>query len=53
MSVKMGDVLAANQALATLFLTNHLWVRVFVPERWLGHIQLGEEVLREGGLRPG
>jgi HlyD family secretion protein len=44
LSVKVGDVLAPNQALATLLLTNHLWVRVFVPEPWLGHIQLGEQV---------
>jgi HlyD family secretion protein len=44
LSVKVGDVLAPNQALATLLLTNHLWVRVFVPEPWLGHIQLGESV---------
>ncbi|MEI7937338.1 MAG: efflux RND transporter periplasmic adaptor subunit [Verrucomicrobiota bacterium] len=44
LSVKVGDVLAPNQALATLLLTDHLWVRVFVPEPWLGHIQLGEPV---------
>ena len=44
LSVKVGDVLAANQPLATLLLTNHLWVRVFVPEPWLGRIQLGEPV---------
>jgi len=37
-------VLAANQQVATLLLTNHLWVRVYVPGPWLGHIQLGERV---------
>jgi len=42
LSVKVGDVLAPNQAVATLLLTNHLWVRVFVPEPWLGHIQVGD-----------
>jgi HlyD family secretion protein len=44
LSVKVGDVLGPNQPVATLLLTNHLWVRVFVPEPWLGHIQLGEHV---------
>lgn len=42
--VKVGDVLAPNQSIATLLLTNHLWVRVFVPEPWLGHIKLGDAV---------
>ena len=44
LSVKVGDVLAPNQSVATLLLTNHLWVRVFVPEPWLGHIKLGDAV---------
>jgi HlyD family secretion protein len=44
LSVKVGDVLAPNQPVATLLLTNHLWVRVFVPEPWLGHIKLGDTV---------
>ncbi len=42
LNVKVGDVLAPNQQLATLLLTNHLWVRVFVPETWLGHIRVGQ-----------
>ena len=42
LSVKVGDVLAPNQPMATLLLTNHIWVRVFVPEPWLGHIKLGD-----------
>ncbi|MCX6929349.1 MAG: efflux RND transporter periplasmic adaptor subunit [Verrucomicrobia bacterium] len=44
LSVKVGDVLAANQNVATLLLTNHLWVRVYVPEPWLGRITLGLSV---------
>ena len=44
LNVKVGDVLAPNQQLATLLLTNHLWVRVFVPEPWLGHIRVGQQV---------
>src|SRR4029077_15831059 len=44
LSVKVGDVLAANREIATLLLAERLWVRVYVPEPWLGHIQLGEAV---------
>jgi HlyD family secretion protein len=44
LNVKVGDVLAPNQQVATLLLTNHIWVRVFVPEPWLGHIKLGDTV---------
>ena len=42
LNIKVGDVLAPNQQVATLLLTNHIWVRVFVPEPWLGHIKLGD-----------
>ncbi len=44
LSVKVGDVLAPNQQVATLLLPQHLWVRVYVPEPWLGHIKVGESV---------
>ena len=44
LSVKAGDVLAPNREVATLLLPEYLWVRVFVPEPWLGHIKPGERV---------
>lgn len=44
LGVKVGDVLAPNQEVATLLLPGHIWVRVFVPEPWLGHIKLGDAV---------
>src|SRR5215472_16829457 len=44
LSVKVGDVLPANREAATLLLTGYLWVRVYVPESWLGLIKLGEHV---------
>jgi multidrug resistance efflux pump len=44
LSVKVGDVVGANREIATLLLTNHLWVRVYVPEPWLGNIHVGDEV---------
>jgi len=44
LSVKVGDVLAPNREVATLLLPDPLWVRVYVPEPWLGHIKVGDEV---------
>src|SRR5437773_238231 len=44
LDVKVGDVLPANREVATLILPQHLWVRVYVPEPWLGHIKLGDAV---------
>jgi HlyD family secretion protein len=53
LSVKAGDVLAPNQPVATLLLTNHIWVRVFVPEPWLGHIKPGDVVKARVDSFPG
>jgi RND family efflux transporter MFP subunit len=44
LTVKVGDVLPPNGEVATLLLAEHLWVRVYVPETWLGKIKLGEQV---------
>jgi HlyD family secretion protein len=44
LSVKVGDVLPANREVATLLLPEHLWVRVYVPEPWLGLIKIGDKV---------
>src|SRR5450432_3552405 len=44
LSVKVGDVLPANREVATLLLPEHLWVRVFVPEPWLGLIKVNDKV---------
>jgi HlyD family secretion protein len=44
LSVKVGDVLPPNGEVATLLLTKHLWVRVYVPETWLGFIKVGDNV---------
>jgi HlyD family secretion protein len=44
LSVKVGDVLSANREVATLLLPEHLWVRVYVPEPWLGLIKIGDPV---------
>ncbi|MBI3874415.1 MAG: efflux RND transporter periplasmic adaptor subunit [Verrucomicrobia bacterium] len=52
LSVKVGDVLAPNREIATLLLPNPLWVRVFVPEPWLGHIKVGDKVTVETDAFP-
>jgi HlyD family secretion protein len=44
LSVKAGDVLPPNREVATLLLSDHLWVRVYVPQPWLGSIKLGQKV---------
>ena len=44
LAVKAGDVLAPNREIATLVLPQHLWVRVYIPEPWLGHIKLADSV---------
>ncbi len=46
LNVKVGDILVPpfNQEVATLLLPQHLWVRVYVPEPWLGKIKLGDQV---------
>ncbi len=53
LSVKVGDVLPPNREAATLLLTGHLWVRVYVPESWLGLIKLGEHVRVQVDSFPG
>jgi len=44
LGIRVGDVLAPNREIATLILTQHLWVRVYVPAPWLGFIQLNTRV---------
>ena len=44
LGVKIGDVLSPNREIATLLLTDHLWVRVYVPQPWLGQIHVGQKV---------
>ncbi|MBA2432352.1 MAG: efflux RND transporter periplasmic adaptor subunit [Chthoniobacterales bacterium] len=44
LSVRVGDVLPPNREVATLLLPDRLWVRVYIPQPWLGHIRLQEEV---------
>ena len=53
LSVKVGDVMPANREVATLILPQHLWVRVYVSEKWLGLIKVGEKVRARVDSFPG
>ena len=44
LSVRLGDVLAPNQEVSTLVLPDQLWIRVYVPQPWLGHLKLDQTV---------
>lgn len=44
MQVRPGDLINPGSPVATLVEVDRLWVRVYVPEPELGHVQLGKEV---------
>jgi multidrug resistance efflux pump len=44
MQVRPGDLINPGASVATLVEVDRLWVRVYVPEPELGHVQLGKEV---------
>jgi HlyD family secretion protein len=51
--VKVGDVVPPNGAVATLLLTGERWVRVYIPEPWVGHVKVGDEARVEVDAFPG
>jgi multidrug resistance efflux pump len=44
LDLRPGDILAPNATAATLIEDDQLYVRIYVPETQLGHIQIGQEV---------
>ena len=44
LSVKVGDVVPVGREVATLALAKEMWVRVYVPETWLGYAKVGDKV---------
>lgn len=44
LQVRPGDLINPNSPVATLVEIDRLWVRVYVPEPDLGHVQLGKDV---------
>jgi HlyD family secretion protein len=53
LSVKIGDVAAPNRELATLLLSQHLWIRVYVAQSQLGRLKLGQMVEIRADALPG
>lgn len=53
LSVKAGDVLPPNREVATLVLPQQLWVRVYVPEPWLGFLHPGDHATARVDAFPG
>ncbi len=43
-SIRRGDLVAANQAMIRVLQANDLWVKVYVPETDLGKISLNQQV---------
>jgi HlyD family secretion protein len=41
--MKVGDVAGPNATVATLLVQTSRWVRVYIPEPWLGHVKVGDE----------
>ncbi|HEY0515015.1 MAG TPA: efflux RND transporter periplasmic adaptor subunit [Thermoanaerobaculia bacterium] len=41
-NLRPGDLVAANQPVATLLEPDQIWVRVYVPETELGHVRIGQ-----------
>ena len=53
LAVKPGDVLEPGREALTLLLTDHLWVRVYVPQPWLVRIKPGQNVSVRTDAIPG
>jgi len=53
LSVKVGDVAAPNRELATLLVSQHLWIRVYVAQPQLGKLKLGQAVKVHADALPG
>lgn len=51
--VKPGDVVPPNTPVVTLLYTSHLWVRVYVPATWLGHLHVGDRARVQVDSFPG
>lgn len=44
MDLHAGEVVAAGKSIATLTKLDELWTRVYIPERELGRVRMGQEV---------
>jgi multidrug resistance efflux pump len=53
MDLRPGDLVAPNQAVATILEADQLWVRVYVPEPQLGKVRMGQPAAVEVDTFPG
>ena len=44
LDVRPGDLIAPNTPIATLLERDQIYVRIYIPETQIGHVQLGEKV---------
>lgn len=51
--LRPGDLVAANQAVATLLEPDQIWIRVYVPETELAHVHPGDRVAIRVDTFPG
>ena len=40
--VKVGDVVGPNEPVAVALVATSRWIRVYIPEPWLGHVKAGD-----------
>jgi multidrug resistance efflux pump len=45
MDLRPGDLVGANQPVARMLEADQLWVRVYVPEPYLGRVRLGASAM--------
>jgi HlyD family secretion protein len=43
LDVRPGDLIAPNTPVATLLESDQIYVRIYIPETVLGHVQLGQQ----------
>lgn len=53
LAVRVGDVVPAHREVAALVLDTAFWVRVYVPQTWLGGIRVGNPVPLRADALPG
>jgi HlyD family secretion protein len=44
LDIRPGDLIAPNTPIATLLERDQIYVRIYIPETQIGHVQLGEKV---------
>lgn len=53
MDLHAGEVISANKSIGTLTRLDNIWTRVYLPERELGRVRVGQEVAVKVDAYPG